>query len=121
MIATLKEEKEEDLKDKESCEKERAEKTRTSLVSSRFIDELTDSIAKVTSEIKELLAQKVEAQESLEALKKELQEATLQREKEHEDWVTSDAEDKQAAEIVAQAKEVLDSFYADNKLVLVQA
>merc|ERR1719498_1526025 len=121
MLATLKAEQEEDLIQKEACEKERAEKTRESVVSSRSIDEMSDAIAKLMAEIKELLAEKKEAEESIEELKKALAEATLQREKEHAEWVTSDAEDKQAAEIVGQAKDVLDAFYADNNLVLVQA
>merc|ERR1719421_656026 len=117
MISTLKAESETDLKEKEYCEKARAENTRDAQVKSRTIDELTDKITKLESEIKEMEAQIEEMKEAIDKLMKELKEATELREKEHAEW---DKNDKAAAELVMQAKDVLASFYTDNKLVLAQ-
>merc|ERR1719378_544318 len=106
MIATLKEEGEADLANKEECEKDRAEKARESALSSRSIDEMTDTIAKLNAAIKKI--------------EEEMEEATKLRNKEHEEWVTSAQEDKAAAELVGQAKDVLANFYKDNNLVFAQ-
>merc|ERR1719378_1456251 len=120
MIATLKEEGEADLANKEECEKDRAEKARESALSSRSIDEMTDKIAKLNAEIKEIVAEVAEKVAAIKKIEEEMEEATKLRNKEHEEWVTSDQEDKAAAELVGQAKDVLANFYKDNNLVFAQ-
>jgi len=120
MITTLKAEGETDLKQKEECEKSRAENTRDAQVKSRTIDELTDKITKLESEIAEMEAEIKEKNEAIATLQQELKEATELRAKENAEWKASDADDKAAAELVNNAKEVLASFYSDNKLVLAQ-
>merc|ERR1719453_492884 len=120
MIATLKEEAEADLKQKEECEKTRAEKARESALSARAIDEMTDKITKLNAEIKEIVAEVAEKVAAGKKIQEEMKAATELREKEKAEWVTSDAEDKAAAELVGQAKDVLEGFYKDNNLVLAQ-
>merc|ERR1719473_1974810 len=66
------------------------------------------------------MAEIAEKEAAVADLKKQLKEATQNRELENAEWVSSDQVDKAAAETVANAKEVLESFYKDNKLVLVQ-
>jgi len=120
MIATLKAEGEEDLVQKEECEKVRAEKTRAAVLESRKIDEITDAIGKLVAEIKELQAEIAEKEQAVAALKADLQKATEIREAEHLEWKGNDADDKAAADLIEQAKVVLEKFYEENNLVLVQ-
>merc|ERR1719375_2657194 len=82
MIATLKEEAEADLKQKEECEKARAEKARESALSARAIDEMTDKIAKLNAEIKEIVAQVAEKVAAVKKIEEEMEAATELREKE---------------------------------------
>merc|ERR1719421_2389879 len=93
MISTLKEEAGTDLKEKEECEKARAENTRDAQVKSRTIDELTDKINKLEEEIKEMEAEVKEKEEAIATLVKELAEATALREKEHAEWQQNDKDD----------------------------
>merc|ERR1719482_2319444 len=120
MLSTLKAEAGADLKDKEHCEKVRAENSREAVVTSRAIDEITDKIAKLLKEIEEIVAEVAEKKAAIEEHKKALKEATELREAEHAEWLKTDKDDGDAAELVKQAKEVLEEFYADNKLVLAQ-
>merc|ERR1719440_2347218 len=120
MIAQLQDEENADLEIKQKCEKDRMDNTREAIVASRDIDEMTDLITKLTAEIEEckktieeLIA---EHKKTEEALKK----ATRQREDEHAEFLKTDADDKAAAETVASAMEVLESFYKENDLMFVQ-
>merc|ERR1740138_1161552 len=108
MIETLKEEESSDLKVKEKCEEERAEDTRKAIETAREIDEKTDEIAKLLSEIEELKVQIEEKQEAIKKLEEELEEATRIREDENAAWQVSDKEDEQAIDTVAAATEVLE-------------
>merc|ERR1719473_535406 len=66
------------------------------------------------------MAEIAEKKAAVEDLQKQLAEAQKNREAENAEWVSSDQVDKAAAETVANAKEVLEQFYKENKLVLVQ-
>jgi len=120
MIATLESEEETDLETKQTCEKDRMDNTRTAIVASRTIDEMTDEITALT----ELIAKCEKEIEDLEAehkaTKEALAKATRMRKDENTAWKETDADDKAAAETVANAKEVLEGFYKDNGLVFVQ-
>jgi uncharacterized coiled-coil protein SlyX len=120
MIALLNEEENKDLEIKETCESDRMEDTRKAVVASREIDELTDTVTKLVSDIAKLK----EEVESLEAEHKKVQEeldaATKIREDEHAAFKISDKDDEEAAETVKSAEEVLKSFYSENGLVFAQ-
>jgi hypothetical protein len=120
MIALLKSEEDKDLDIKQTCEKDRMEDTRTAIVFSRTIDEQTDEITHLTEviaeckkTIEELIAEQKKTKEALEK-------ATRMRKDENTAWKQTDKDDKLAAETVQSAKEVLEGFYKDNGLVLVQ-
>jgi chromosome segregation ATPase len=114
MIALLQEEENKDLEIKEKCEEDRMSDTRAAISASREIDEATDLVNKLTAKIEEcqkkieeLVAAHKEAEEAL-------AKATSMRNDEHAAWLITDKDDKEAAETVASAKEVLEGFYKDN-------
>lgn len=121
MISTLQGEEEKDLAIKEECEEGRMHNTREAILTSRHIDEQTDLITKLTEEIEQISKEVEEMKEKIKQTALELKEATELREKEHKEFVQSDSEDKQAAELVESAKGVLEQFYQENDLVFMQA
>jgi len=120
MVTTLKEEEATDLEKKETCETDRDDNTRTAALKSREMDELTDGITKLQSEIEQIKAEIKEKEETVDATEKELATATENRKNENKEWSASDADDKLAKETTNRAKDVLTNFYADNNFMLVQ-
>lgn len=120
MIATLQEEESKDLEIKETCEQDRMDDTRAAIVASRDIDEMTDLINEMIAKIKKCEERIAELLKEHAKTKEELEKATRMRENEHEAWMKTDADDKEAAETVMSAKEVLENFYKENDLVLMQ-
>merc|ERR1740121_966197 len=116
MITTLGEEEAADLKVKEECEADRMEDTRKSAVTSRTMDELSDEISTLESEIEELKVQIEEKEKAIKKIEEELEEAKRIREDEKAAWEVSDKEDTEAVETVAAATEVLEKFYAGLQL-----
>merc|ERR1712224_270459 len=105
---------------KETCEKDRDEHTRTAAVKSREMDELTDSITRLTDQIANIKAEIAEKKETIKATEEEVAAATEQRKAENADFKATDADDKLAKETVEKATGVLENFYADNNLMLMQ-
>jgi FtsZ-binding cell division protein ZapB len=120
MLKTLQDEENEDLAIKERCEEDRMANTRAAIVASRDIDDMTDTITKLSAEIEE-------CKKTIEELKAEyaeteaaLAKATRMRKDEHAAWQVTDKDDKEAAATVESAKEVLENFYKENDLVFTQ-
>merc|ERR1719502_1040445 len=120
MIAILKDNEKKDLEIKQTCEEDRMSDTRKAILAGRAIDDMTDKMTSLTSEIKtlneeieKLLAQHKETKEELDA-------ATKIRKDENAAWKITDKDDEDAAETVASAATVLSKFYKDNNLVFVQ-
>merc|ERR1719350_760164 len=120
MVATLKEEEADDLKQKETCEQDRADDTRSAIKTSRTMDELTEAIMVLKDEIEEAKKDKAEKEAEVESIKKELEELTKIRESENREYLSAKADDEAASELVAQAKGVLETFYKENDLMLSQ-
>jgi len=120
MIALLASEEETDLDTKQTCEKERMENTRDAIVYSRKIDDKTDKITKLTSDIAECEKEIEQLEADHKATKEALKKASNMRADENRAWKATDADDKAAAETVANAKGVLEGFYKDNGLALIQ-
>jgi hypothetical protein len=120
MVATLKEEEGTDLERKETCEKNRAEDTRSAILEARGMDESTELIYKLMAEIAELKVQIEEKEEQKKKIAEELAEATRIREDEHAAWELTDKDDTDAATTVKAAEDVLTQFYQENNLMLVQ-
>merc|ERR1719172_307655 len=120
MIHTLKKEGDEDLEIKEDCEKTRAKKTREAILDSRSIDEMTDTVTKLLAEIAELKAEIKQKNERIAELQEEMKEAIMNRKAEAMEFKKTQMLDKMALELINKAKDVLESFYKDNDLVLAQ-
>mmetsp|Transcript_89659 Transcript_89659/g.141549 ORF Transcript_89659/g.141549 Transcript_89659/m.141549 type:complete len:735 (+) Transcript_89659:54-2258(+) len=120
MIATLQDEENKDLEIKETCEKDRMDDTRTAIVASRDIDEMTELVNEMIAKIKKCEERIAELLKEHEKTKEALEKATRMREEENAAWLVTDKDDKDAAETVMSAKEVLENFYKENDLVLMQ-
>jgi len=120
MIDNLKGEENSDLAKKEQCEKDRAADTRTAVKTSREMDEATDALTKLKSDIADITIDIQDRNQTIELTQKGLDEATALREAEHKEWQESDRDDKEMVAIVEQAKSVLEQFYKENLLMLVQ-
>jgi hypothetical protein len=120
MIETLKSEEETDLENKETCEHDRADDTRSAIKAARTMDELTDTIEELKNDIKEIVETIAKNEEEIKSIDAELTKAEKIREEEHGEWEQSHSDDEAAAELVDRAKGVLADFYAENNLVFVQ-
>jgi hypothetical protein len=120
MIKQLESEEEGDLDIKQTCEKDRMENTRSAILDSREIDEMTDKITALTEEIAQCKKEIEELKAEFKATKEARDKAQRMRDDENKAWKETDADDKAAAETVASAKEVLEGFYKDNMLGFVQ-
>jgi len=121
MVTTLKGEETTDLENKEECEKDRADDTRTAIKAARTIDEKTDTITELKARIAEIVATVEENKAEIKSLQEQLLSASKQRADAHVVWQNNDRDDKAAAALVVKAKDVLANFYKDNELMLVQA
>jgi len=120
MITTLKSEEEIDLENKEACEKDRADDTRTAIKAGRTMDERSDTIDALTNDIAEIVKTIAENEAEIKSINEEISKATGLRGDENAAWVASNRDDGAAAELVNRAKGVLSDFYSDNGLVFMQ-
>jgi hypothetical protein len=120
MVKQLQAEEETDLETKQTCEKDRMADTRNAIVASRDIDEMTDEITKLTAEIAQCEKTIEELVAEHKATKEALAKAQRMRNDENKAWKVTDADDKAAAETVKSARDVLEGFYKENNLGLVQ-
>jgi hypothetical protein len=120
MIVTLKGEEETDLENKENCDKDRADDTRTAIKAARTMDERSDTVDALTTDIAEIVKTIAENEAEIKAIQEELAKATQMRGDEHTEWEAADRDDGAAAALVMQAKDVLAGFYEENNLNLLQ-
>jgi regulator of replication initiation timing len=114
MIKLMEDEEKKDLKTKEECEEGRMEDTRKSILAGREIDDKTDAITKLEEEIKEIEEQVKLLLEEKKKVKEELEAAEKIRKEETEAWKVTDKDDKEAADTVKDAKQVLQDYYKEN-------
>merc|ERR1719198_887050 len=119
MVTQLKGEEETDLENKETCEKDRGDDTRTAIKAARTMDERSDTIDELKNDIVEIIKTIKENEAEIKSIQEELAKATKMRENEHAEWEASDDDDA-ANQLVLQAKDVLAGFYEDNNLVFIQ-
>merc|ERR1719499_330487 len=120
MVAMLKEEEADDLKQKETCEEDRAADTREAIKTARTMDEMTESIVALQAEIEEIKKQYAENVEEIKKMEEQIKELTKIREDENREYLAAKADDEAASELVAQATGVLETFYKENDLMLAQ-
>lgn len=109
MVVNLAAEQDQDLKDKQDCDKQRKDESVKAKDYSKQIDaadarieELKADNARLQAEIKDTEAEIADAQE-------QKRQATSQREAEHADYLVAKADDQQGAALVQQAHDVLQS------------
>jgi chromosome segregation ATPase len=120
MIKTLKSEEETDLENKETCEKDRADDTRTAIKAARTMDERSDTIDELKNDIVEIIKTIEENTAEIKAINEEIEKAEKLRAGEHAEWEASNHDDEAANQLVLQAKDVLSRFYEENNLVFIQ-
>jgi len=120
MIDTLKGEEETDLENKEECEKDRADDTRSAIKAARTMDEHTDMITELKNRIAEIVENIAENKKEIKGLQEELKEAEKERKDANQVWKNNNKDDKAAAALVVKARDVLAKFYKDNDLMFVQ-
>jgi len=120
MMTTLKSEEKQDLANKEECENTRMADARDAIDKAREIDEESEDVMSLEARIAEISATIKEKEDEIASIQKEVKDATTIRGDEQRAWVQTDKEDKAAARITGMAIGVLDSFYKDNGLMLVQ-
>lgn len=120
MLAALAAEEQSDLEKKEQCEADRADDTRAAILASRTVDDATDTITSLEADIVELTEETDASEKRLKEAGEELEEATQMRKEEHEAWVVADKDDKDAVTVLQSAMLVIQQFYEDNGLALVQ-
>merc|ERR1719276_119921 len=91
MGAMLKEEEADDLKQKETCEEDRATDTRDAIKTARSMDEMTESITALKAEIEEIKKNIVENEDEIKKNKDELAELTKIREEENKEYLSAKA------------------------------
>lgn len=112
MLTQLKGEESSDLATKENCEQTRAQDTRTAATTSRTMDDLSDKITRLEQEIAETEAQIQEKKEEVTDIQASLADAKKVRDAENAEWTKSDKDDEEAAALVHQAMQVLETFYS---------
>lgn len=120
MLELLQGEEASDLAKKETCEQDRATQTRDAVLDSRRIDDNTDLINRLISEIAELSRQIAEKEQRVGEIDEEVRKATQLRDDEHLAFQAAKSDDEDAKVLVSEAKTVLATFYADNNLMLAQ-
>jgi chromosome segregation ATPase len=118
MIATLKSEETTELQHKEACESDRLTDTRAALETSRSMDEITDRINALESDIQEMVAEiELKTKEKI-SVEEEIVKAEEIRKKEAAFFALEEADDEKAVQTLSDAAAVLDNFYKDAGLML---
>jgi len=120
MLELLAGEERTDLAKKEQCEADRAFDTREAIKDARNVDDLSDVIARNKAKIQEIIKLIEDKQKQVDDIVAELKEAKAIRGKENQEYLIAKKDDQDAAGVVKQATEVLQTFYSENGLVLAQ-
>merc|ERR1719487_1609047 len=114
-------EEEVDLEKKEQCEEDRQKNTKIAKEQSQKIDDNTAFIDRKNEFIADLNKKIADAKQEIADLETELQEARDQRALEKTAYDGNKAADESAVALIEQTMAVLNKFYEDNGLALVQA
>merc|ERR1719389_545089 len=120
MVSDLREEADEDLKTKETCEQDRMTNTKTAKKSAQSMDDETALINRKKADIEAMQKEIAEIVAHVKELKLQLEEAMIQRTKENREYKAAKADDEAAAVLIGKAADVLQKFYTDNGLALAQ-
>merc|ERR1719262_1882563 len=121
MVSDLREEADEDLKTKETCEQDRMTNTKTAKKSAQAMDDETALINRKKADIEAMQKEIAGIVAHIKELNLQREEAQIQRNKENLEYKAAKADDEAAAVLIGKAADVLAKFYEDNGLVLAQA
>jgi hypothetical protein len=114
MVGNLRVEQASDDEKKENCEANRMEDTRSAVLAGRTIDEASDTMTQLTSEVGELDSQITQKEEQGVAIAEQMTTARAQRKEENAAFLVHQKDDEDAASTVASAIEVLEAFYKES-------
>merc|ERR1719407_115619 len=120
MVSDLHEEADEDLKTKETCEADRMANTKTAKKAAQSMDDETALINRKKADIEAMQKEIAGIVAHVKELKLQLEEAQIQRAKENVEYKAAKADDEAAAVLIGKSKDVLQKFYQDNGLAMVQ-
>mmetsp|Transcript_124141 Transcript_124141/g.276987 ORF Transcript_124141/g.276987 Transcript_124141/m.276987 type:complete len:732 (+) Transcript_124141:74-2269(+) len=120
MLAILQTEESGDLKKKEGCEADRASDTREAILASRTIDEMSDLVTTLTTEIAEITAEMEQKTKEVAEITAQLEEAKRIRADENAAFLLAKKDDEDAHALVGDALEVIKTFYKENGLMFAQ-
>jgi len=120
MISDLHAEYDEDLKTKEDCEADRMANTKTAKKAAQAMDDETALINRKKAFIADCQAEIKSIDATVKETKLQRDEATIARRKGKLEYEAAKAEDEQAVSLMDAAVDVLNKFYTDNQLALMQ-
>lgn len=121
MMELMKDEEATDLAKMQSCMSDRAVDTRSAIVTSRQLDTMTEALRALASDIEELEKEYKEKEKERKETADELAEATKIRSDENAVYKISKKEDEDAVALIKEATMVLQDFYKENGIALVQS
>jgi len=117
LVATLEEEEEEDLKNKENCESDLSSNYGDARTSAIKVDDSTEDIDRAKSKVEEITTQIKEREESVAQLEKDLQAAKDQRAEEKTKFEGDKVDDQNAKGLLKMATEVLGKWKSGGEFV----
>merc|ERR1712129_683141 len=120
MLEIMKTEEASDLAKMQSCMSDRVEDTRSAIVTSRQLDTMTEALRALASDIEELEKEYKEKEKERKETEDELAEATKIRSDENAVNKISKKEDEEAVTLIKEATMVLEDFYKEKGIALVQ-
>merc|ERR1719265_2940158 len=120
MISDLNAEYDEDLKTKEDCEADRMSNTKTAKKAAQAMDDETALINRKKAFIADCQAEIKSIDATVKETKLQREEAQIARRKGKLEYEAAKAEDEQAINLMGAAVDVLNKFYTDNKLAMLQ-
>jgi len=113
LVSTLRAEEDTDLTNKETCESDRANKTRDAKVQSIAVDDLTEEIVRAKAKVVELEGQITEQEEAIVEMNGTLVGMERQRSDENAEYLKSKADDQAAIGFIQQAIGVINKLKTD--------
>jgi chromosome segregation ATPase len=117
LVATLEDEEEEDLKNKENCESDLSNNYGDARISAMKVDDSTEDIDRAKSKVEEIAQQIKERQEVVAQLEKDLQAAKDQRAEEKSKFESDKVDDEKAKELIKMAEDVLKKWKTKGEFV----
>jgi len=121
MLEIMKNEEASDLARMQACMADRTADTRDAITISRQLDTMTDAVGALASDIEELKKEYAEKEKEKTETETELAEAAKIRSDENAVYKIAKKEDEDAVTLIKEATVVLEDFYKENGMALLQS